>query len=85
MLDEFVLQGYLDEMDGRIGSTLEPPCAASASASGVNNANGKKKSSGRRSSVSDGADSLSRSASDSSVSNPTVNHNKGNMNTSLHG
>lgn len=78
-------QGYLDEMDGRIGSTLEPPCAASASASGVNNANGKKKSSGRRSSVSDGADSLSRSASDSSVSNPTVNHNKGNMNTSLHG
>lgn len=78
-------QGYLDEMDGRIGNTLEPPCAASASASGGNNANGKKKSSGRRSSVSDGAESLSRSASDSSVSNPTVNHNKSNMNTPLHG
>ena len=78
-------QGYLDEMDGRIGNTLEPPCAASASASGGNNANGKKKSSGRRSSVSDGADSLSRSASDSSVSNPTVNHNKSNISNPLHG
>jgi hypothetical protein len=38
----------------------------------------------RRSSVSDGADSLSRSGSDSSVSNPTMNHNK-NMSTPLHG
>eukprot|EP00094_Tigriopus_californicus_P006525 TCALIF_06282-PA protein Name:"Similar to fnbp1l Formin-binding protein 1-like (Xenopus laevis)" AED:0.14 eAED:0.14 QI:0/0/0/0.91/0.72/0.75/12/0/606 len=37
----------------------------------------------RRSSVSDGAESLSRSASDSSVSNPSLNHNKA-MNTPLH-
>merc|ERR1719188_2962482 len=49
-------QGYLDEMDGRIGNTLEPSSAASA-ASGGSSANGKKKSTGRRSSVSDGAES----------------------------
>jgi hypothetical protein len=76
-------QGHLDEMDGRItnspGNTLQAPNASSG-----NNANGKNKS-GRRSSVSDGAESLSRSASDSSVSNPTVNHNKNNMGTPLHG
>ena len=71
-------------MDGRIGNTLEPSSAASA-ASGGSSANGKKKSTGRRSSVSDGAESLSRSASDSSVSNPTVIHNKNNINTPLHG
>ena len=72
----------MDDMDGRInnsgGNALQPPSSAS-------NSNGKSKKSGRRSSVSDGAESLSRSASDSSVSNPTVNHNKNNMSTPLHG
>eukprot|EP00096_Caligus_rogercresseyi_P007037 TRINITY_DN2432_c0_g1_i1.p1 TRINITY_DN2432_c0_g1~~TRINITY_DN2432_c0_g1_i1.p1 ORF type:complete len:651 (-),score=227.12 TRINITY_DN2432_c0_g1_i1:616-2568(-) len=38
----------------------------------------------RRSSISDENESLSRSASDSSVTNPTQNHNKANLTTPLH-
>ncbi len=73
-------------MDGRITNSPANTMQGSAgvSASGNGSANGKNKKSGRRSSVSDGAESLSRSASDSSVSNPTVNHNK-NMSNPLHG
>ena len=84
----------MDDMEGRIGNSPAnslmghrphsvsnlPP--SSISGSGPTSGHGTKIH--RRSSVSDGADSLSRSGSDSSVTNPTMNHNK-NMSTPLHG
>ena len=86
-------QDFMDEMEGRIpnspASTMLshrphsvsnlPPAGGTGAGTGKNGG-----SQHRRSSVSDGADSLSRSGSDSSVSNPTLNHNK-NMSTPLHG
>jgi hypothetical protein len=78
-------QCFLDEMDGRISNSPGNTLQTSASTASKGDSNGRKKRPGRRSSVSDGAESLSRSASDSSVSNPTVNHNKNNMSTPLHG
>ena len=88
-------QGYLDDIEGRISNS--PGNTLSSSRNGGAGSNngaggqiggggggvGPNKPVGRRSSVSDGAESLSRSASDSSVTNPTLNHNK-NMTTPLH-
>ncbi|XP_059092390.1 formin-binding protein 1-like isoform X2 [Tigriopus californicus] len=81
-------QGYLDEMEGRIssspGNTLTPNSRKNSNGTIISSNHVVNNSSpNRRSSVSDGAESLSRSASDSSVSNPSLNHNKA-MNTPLH-
>ena len=83
MCDQFLfLQDFLDELEGK---TPNSPAVRVNEIQGTSKTDGgpnKSKSakngrtSKRRSSVSDGAESLSRSASDSSVSNPTVNHNK---------
>lgn len=85
-------QDYLDEMEGRIANSpanslavQRPHSVSNLPQSGAAGSGAPKNGSGkqRRSSVSDGADSLSRSGSDSSVSNSAMNHNK-NMSTPIH-
>merc|ERR1712223_1351650 len=72
-------QGYLDDMEGRpVNSSANSPHNSrlsvkrnsSAAMSATEAVKGHSGGGFRRNSVSDGADSLSRSASDSSVSNP---------------
>ncbi len=64
-------QGFLDEMEGRAPPGPDAPgqrASAPAGSTAPNVGGGGVGAGGRRGSVSDGAESLSRSASDSSVS-----------------
>lgn len=69
-------QGYLDEAEGRVSSqTLNTPGVRTSSAMGMNGTSGPLRklvgSKGSNNALTHGSDeSLSRSASDSSVSNP---------------
>jgi len=61
-------QDFLDELEGKAPSSPAVRSKDDESATEVDHAGAKKRRSKRRSSMSDGAESLSRSGSDSSVS-----------------